>query len=145
MSITKNLIWVRILFESMKQSLDSSCGLTFDWDDISIDDEKVIKSLNELVQEFGTESVWYRISSSGTGLHIIVGELILDKATGFPLLSPIPMSVDEQMKHRIRHELECRGRRISDSYRKKVGMRTSRVFQNKNGNQTGDWLKWVVS
>lgn len=144
MNITANLIWVRILFRSMNDVLDSSCGLTFDWDDIQIEDEKVVSSLNKLVQDFGTENVWYRISSSGTGLHILVGELVLDKTTGHPQLTPIPMSVEEQMKHRIEHELECRGRRISDSYRKRVGMRTSRVFQNKNGKSTGEWIKWVV-
>jgi|TARA_R110002020_G_scaffold282188_3_gene497815 hypothetical protein len=126
----------------MSQENNNQCGLTFDWDNLTLEDEEVIQALNYLVDEFGTESVWVRVSSSGTGLHILIGKLILDEFTGFPTLSPIPMGVEEQMQYRLADKLECRGRRISDSYRKKVGMRTSRIFQNKNGNPTGEWKKW---
>jgi len=124
-------------------SLDNNvCGLTFDWDDLTIKDEAVIVALNNLIVEFGDESVWFRLSSSGTGLHILIGKLMIDDATGFPQLSPIPMTVDKQMEYRVAEKLECRGRRISDSYRKQVGMRTSRIFQTKNGRNTGEWQKW---
>ena len=36
-------------------------GLTFDWDDITFDDERVIDALNQLTDIFGTGSVWYSI------------------------------------------------------------------------------------
>ena len=43
-------------------------GLTFDWDDVSIIDMKVQDALNDLDKDFPSK-VWYRISSSGTGLR----------------------------------------------------------------------------
>jgi hypothetical protein len=123
--------------------LSTLCGLSLDLDDVSIDDEEVKETLNILLDEVGEEFVWYRLSSSGNGLHIIVGELKWDDFLGVPTLIPIPMNIEEQMKFRKSFALECRGRRISDSYRMKVGMRTSRIFQNKNGKATGTWHKWV--
>ncbi len=123
--------------------MENNSGLTFDLDDMTIEDEKVIYLLNWLCDEFGTENVWYRISSSGDGLHVMIGELVISNITGIPELNPILLSTEEQMKYRTQVELECRGRRISDSYRKQVGMRTSRIFKTKNGNNSGDWVKWV--
>ena len=123
-------------------SMTNECGLTFDWDDVSITDKEVVDTLNWLCDEFGQENVWYRISSSGKGLHVMIGELLWDDFTGNPSLSPIPMDIDSQMVYRTQVKLECRGRRISDSYRKQVGLRTSRIFEIKNGKQTGHWLKW---
>jgi len=35
-------------------------GLTFDWDDVSIEDEEIIKWLNYLCVEFGNSYVWHR-------------------------------------------------------------------------------------
>ena len=127
----------------MTSDTDAICGLTFDWDNLSINDAEVISALDSLLSEFGEESVWFRISSSGEGLHILIGKLVLNEATGFPILIPIPMSVEKQMEYRIADKLECRGRRISDSYRKQVGMRTSRIFEIKNGRNTGMWEKWA--
>ena len=49
--------------------------LTFDWDDVSISNSKVQQALSQLTEYFGPERVWYRISSSGQGLHVLVGEL----------------------------------------------------------------------
>jgi|TARA_R110002110_G_scaffold215435_1_gene429307 hypothetical protein len=127
----------------MTSDTDAICGLTFDWDNLSIHDDEVISALDSLLREFGEESVWFRVSSSGNGLHILIGTLVLNEATGFPILIPIPMSVEKQMEYRIADKLECRGRRISDSYRKQVGMRTSRIFEIKNGRNTGMWEKWT--
>lgn len=123
--------------------MEINSGLTFDLDDMTIQDEKVVELLNWLCEEFGTENVWYRVSSSGDGLHVMIGELVISNITGIPELNPILLSTEEQMKYRTQVELECRGRRISDSYRKQVGMRTSRIFQTKNGNDSGDWVKWL--
>ena len=114
------------------------CGLTFDWDDCSIDDEIVQKELDFLCLEFGNEYVWYRISSSKTGLHIMIGELKLDKF-GDLILVPLEMDYSEQMRYREQSPLECRGRFFSDSMRKEGGLMTSRIFTVKNGNEVGEW------
>lgn len=113
-------------------------GLTFDWDDCSIDDEEVQKELNFLCEEFGNEYVWYRVSSSKTGLHVMIGELKFD-LLGNLILSPIIMPYEEQMIYRERSNLECRGRFFSDSMRKEAGLMTSRIFNIKNGKQVGEW------
>ena len=52
-------------------------GLTFDWDGVGLEDKKVQHALDSLTYEFGQGNVWYRISSSGTGLHIIIGTIQL--------------------------------------------------------------------
>ena len=59
-------------------------GLTFDWDDVNFDHPKVQNALKHLCQIFDNK-VWYRISSSGSGLHIIIAELTYDSlfGTGF--------------------------------------------------------------
>lgn len=120
----------------------ANSGLTFDLDDMSIDDERVVKLLNWLLDEFGSEYVWFRTSSSGDGLHVMIAELVYSESLGIPELVPILFPTDVQMKYREMVEIECRGRRISDSYRKQVGMRTSRVFKMKNGRESGEWEKW---
>ena len=73
----------------------------------------------------------------------MIAKLVYSEALGIPELVPILFPTDIQMKYREMVEIECRGRRISDSYRKKVGMRTSRVFKMKNGKVSGEWIKWV--
>ena len=50
--------------------MEEICGLTFDWDDISFNDDKVQAELEWLCIEFGEEWVWVRESSSKTGLQI---------------------------------------------------------------------------
>ena len=52
--------------------------LTFDWDDVSLDTPIVKGAIKELVFLFGEGNVWYRISSSGTGLHLVVANLKWD-------------------------------------------------------------------
>jgi len=117
-------------------------GLTFDWDDVSIDDELVLESLEELVDIFGQGKVWYRVSSSGNGLHIMVGDVFMDDSSGETILQPLPMPSDEQIEYRKRFTLECRGRLISDSVRKKQGFRTSRIFNTKNGRKVSEWRRF---
>lgn len=118
-----------------------SCGLTFDWDDVSIDDAIVNEELNLLCDEFGDEFVWYRISSSGAGLHILIGKLILDTLGEFKVV-PLPMSPERQMGYRKKVELECKGRFFSDSMRQKAGLRISRIFNIKNGTSVGEWRRF---
>ena len=89
--------------------MENNSGLTFDLDDMTIEDEKVIYLLNWLCDEFGTENVWYRISSSGDGLHVMIGELVISNITGIPELNPILLSTEEQMKYRTQVEFVVGG------------------------------------
>jgi hypothetical protein len=75
-------------------------GLTFDWDDVSIDDEEIVKWLDYLCNEFGNNLVWYRESSSRTGLHVIIGDLIFDESLGTSVLTPVPMDFEKQLHYR---------------------------------------------
>jgi hypothetical protein len=114
-------------------------GLTFDWDDVDIKDESVIYELNKLYDIFGKNKVWYRESSSKTGLHIMIAELKWDLKSADFILEPEPMNVDKQLKYREECSIECRGRMFSDLFRKEMGLRTSRVFAVKNGNNVNEW------
>ena len=120
-----------------------SGGLTFDWDDVSLDDQHVKSALQYLANEFGSTVVWLRESSSGNGLHIIIAEMTLNEG-GWPSLVPLPIESDEQMvwRHKLADkpwELECRGRFVSDTLRQEVGLRTGRTFKVKNGSLSGPW------
>jgi|TARA_R110000824_G_scaffold144965_3_gene313141 hypothetical protein len=117
-------------------------GLTFDWDNISFDDERVQKELSQLSKEFGKEFIWYRESSSNSGLHVIVAELSFDKVIGDFILVPLPFSFEQQMEYRHQTDLECRGRNFSDLIRKDFGLRTSRIFSIKNGLSVSEWKRF---
>jgi hypothetical protein len=120
-----------------------SGGLSFDWDDVSLDDQHVRSALKYLAEEFGSTVVWLRESSSGNGLHILIAEMTLSES-GWPSLVPLPIESDEQMvwRHKLADkpwELECRGRFVSDTLRQEVGLRTGRTFKVKNGSLSGPW------
>ena len=74
-------------------------GLTFDWDDVCIKDTKVQEALNDLEKDFPAK-VWYRISSSGTGLHVMMGELSYDTLFGM-IFSPVEIKQETQFTYRI--------------------------------------------
>jgi hypothetical protein len=120
-----------------------SSGLTFDWDDTDISNPKVLKALSVLCTEFGPR-VWVRTSSSGTGLHVLIGELTYDTLFGI-VMCPVPMDLATQMMWRkVFSEkpwnLECVGRLFSDQVRSAEGFRTSRVFKSKNGMTSASWI-----
>ena len=121
-------------------------GLTFDWDDASLDDELVQSGLQLLTTLFPIENIWVRISSSKTGLHVMIGELLWNTFLGESILTPIKMSVEDQMRYRhqfVDFGLECSGRLISDTVRQSTTLQTSRVFGIKNGNRSEPWLPCV--
>jgi len=123
-------------------------GLTFDWDSVGLEDKKVQHALDSLTYEFGQGNVWYRISSSGEGLHIIIGNIQLDPKTLDRFIRPTPMNADKQIEYRKRFaldpwNLECKGRFISDSARAAGGLTTSRIFIVKNDQQSSDWKCWI--
>lgn len=131
-------------FKPVIRSINSmSSGLTFDWDDTDLSNPKVLKALSVLCAEFGPR-VWVRTSSSGTGLHVLIGELTYDTLFGI-VMSPVPMKLSEQMMWRKVFSdkpwnLECAGRLFSDQVRSAEGFRTSRVFKSKNGMTSANWI-----
>ena len=121
-------------------------GLTFDWDDASLEDELVQSGLHLLTTLFPIENIWIRVSSSKTGLHVMIGELRWNTFLGESILTPIDMSVEDQMRYRhqfVKFGLECSGRLISDTVRPTTTLQTSRVFGIKNGNRSEAWLPCV--
>jgi len=117
-------------------------GLTFDWDDVSIDDGIVQAELEWLCEEFGEDYVWYRESSSKTGLHVLIGQIELHPITLEFNIVPLKMGVEKQLEYRETTQIECRGRFFSDLFRKKMGLRTSRIFSTKNGRDVGKWKRF---
>ena len=115
-------------------------GLTFDWDGVSIEEDLVNIELTELFDHFGEGKVWYRVSSSGKGLHVMIADMYYDPPTNKILLRPIAIDSKTQMEFRKKSLLECKGRFISDIHRMKNGLRTSRVFVVKNGIRSSDWV-----
>lgn len=117
-------------------------GLTFDWDNVSIDDGIVQAELEWLCEEFGEDYVWYRQSSSKTGLHVLIGQIELHPITLDFNIVPLKMGVEKQLEYRENTQIECRGRFFSDLFRKKMGLRTSRIFSTKNGRDVGKWKRF---
>ena len=132
-------------------------GVTFDWDDRNPDDPLVRSALAELAKRFGAHHVWYRTSSSGDGLHIMICSLRYSRANGGVHLTPINMLAAQQFS--LRKEfgedpwvddqgpLECPGRFISDSARSIHGFSTSRIFGVKTDAEgdpavSGTWICW---
>lgn len=117
-------------------------GLTFDWDGVGIEDELVNVELQELFEFFGEGKVWYRISSSGKGIHVMIADMYYEPTTNQVLLKPIPLESKTQMEFRKKSLLECQGRFISDIHRMRNGLRTSRVFIVKNGSKSSEWKSY---
>jgi len=121
-------------------------GLTFDWDDVSLTDIKVVEGLQLLTTLFSIEQIWIRTSSSKTGMHVMIANLVWDETTGKSQLYPVEMSVDDQMQYRhqfVDFGLECSGRLISDTIRRTTTLQTSRVFGIKNGNRSDEWISCI--
>ena len=121
-------------------------GLTFDWDDVSLADTKVIEGLTLLTTLFPIEQIWIRTSSSKTGMHVMIADLLWDTTTGRSQLHPVAMSVSEQMQYRhqfVEFGLECSGRLVSDTIRQTTTLQTSRVFGIKNGNRSEEWISCI--
>ena len=111
--------------------------LTFDWDDVSISNSKVQQALCQLTEHFGQERIWYRVSASGQGLHVLLGEL--DES--FSLL-PIPIDDTESFRWRsyfYDYGLECGGRLRADNERYAHGFPVGRLFSHKDNSEAGPW------
>lgn len=132
----------------MTELLFGMATLNFDWDDVSSDDVIVVKALRLLDSAFGSGRVWYRLSSSGTGLHVMVAELVpIDDAYDLRL---VPVDFDEQLVLEWRQKLmddpyglECDGRFRADRERLSHGFRIGRIFGTKNLATSGRWNCFV--
>ncbi len=110
--------------------------LTFDWDDISFDDEKAQEGIVELKNRFPENFIYCRVSSSGEGLHLIISD-------SKEKIIPTQFEDEEVIQHRTDfHDmgLECGGRLRTDLRRKKVGTKWGRLFSHKDGKACGDWF-----
>ena len=119
--------------------------LTFDWDDVSLDAPIVKKAIKELLFIFGKGNVWYRISSSGTGLHLVIANMGWDGETMQTILTPKDFEDNVVMSMRTIFaeepwNLECKGRLNTDTMRQQGGTVWGRIFSRKNGNVSGEWL-----
>jgi len=122
--------------------------LTFDWDDVEQDAPLVKSAMDELQNRFGRGLIWYRISSSGEGVHVIIANLKWNSTLGTMELTP--KDYENTYTLLVRKEfseppwgLECKGRLISDSIRTKHGFRTGRIFSAKNDKSAGEWIPYV--
>lgn len=107
--------------------------LTFDWDDISIGEDRAIAGLLELKKRF--EHVFFRVSSSGNGLHFII-------STSPYEVIPMEFTEEEVIAHRqdfLDMGLECGGRFRTDMMRREAGTTWGRLFSVKNGVPCGEW------
>jgi hypothetical protein len=107
----------------------------------------VSAALETLATIFEPYHIWIRTSSSGKGLHILIAILEYDAHRGTSMLLPIPISQEEQntLREQFADEpwnLECKGRFISDSIRKKSGYRTGRTFAVKNSEISAEWQNY---
>ena len=115
--------------------------LNFDWDDVSFDNLVVQQAFSHLATRY-PDQIWWRVSSSGTGLHVMVAELS-------PELTLIPRQFPEAEVIAIRsqfhgapYHLECGGRLRADGERRAHGFSIGRLFAHKNGATAGEWRPW---
>ena len=113
--------------------------LNFDWDDILPTDELAQVALQALQDAFGIGKVWHRLSSSRTGMHIMIAELSEN-------LDLVPLDYDHSFVIHWRnvfldppYSLECQGRLKADRERSSHGFRIGRIFKSKNGATSGEW------
>ena len=121
-------------------------SLNFDWDDVSLDHPMVQQALSHLATQF-PDQVWYRVSSSGTGLHVLVAELSPELE-----LIPADFTAEEVMKMRSQFwtpapdgfGLECGGRLRADRERLAHGFSIGRLFAVKNDNEVSAWIPYFL-
>jgi len=110
--------------------------LTFDWDDISIQDPKAKQGIQELKNRFPDKYLFCRTSSSGEGLHLIVSNSNEE-------IIPTDFSDEEVIRHRTEFYemgLECEGRLRTDLRRRKMNTTWGRLFSVKDGKTCGEWF-----
>ena len=117
--------------------------LTFDWDSVGLEDIIVQDGLAKLCQDFPNNTVYYRVSASGTGIHAIIS------LNPHPLRHyPAPIEIDDEDALEYRREmvkfgLEDEFRLAHDEARVGIALPTAQLWEWKNGMKAGEWIKYV--
>jgi len=114
--------------------------LTFDWDSVGLEDKLVQEGLAKLSKDFPKYDVYYRLSASKTGIHALISPKNMK--------NPAPVEIDDEDALNYRQEmvdfgLEDVWRLKGDKARLKSGGITAQLFQYKNENTAGEWVKYV--
>ena len=110
--------------------------LTFDWDDISLEEDLAKAGIEELKVRFPNNYIYCRVSSSGEGLHLVISD-------SNEKIIPTDFTDEEVIQHRtdfLTIGLECGGRLRTDLRRKAVGTKWGRLFSFKDGKPCGAWF-----
>ena len=113
--------------------------LTFDWDSVGLEDIMVQKGLAKLSQDFPNNTIYYRISASGTGIHAIISPKNSTPA-------PIEIEDEDALEYRrdmVAFGLEDDWRLKGDEVRVLRGLPTSQLWEWKDGKKAGEWIKYV--
>ena len=115
--------------------------LTFDWDSVGLEDTIVQNGLAKLSEDFPTYDIYYRISSSQTGIHAIVSPP--NSQTPTPLEMESEKALDYR-KEMVSFGLEDEWRLKGDIVRVSRGLPTCQLWEWKDGKQAGAWVKYNV-
>ena len=113
--------------------------LTFDWDSVGLEDIMVQKGLAKLSHDFPNNTIYYRISASGTGIHAIISP---------KNSTPAPIEIEDEDALEYRREmvafgLEDKYRLAHDEARVGTGLPTAQLWEWKKGKKAGEWIKYV--
>ena len=113
--------------------------LTFDWDNRGLEDILVQNGLAKLSQDFPNNTIYYRLSASGTGIHAIISP---------KNSTPIPIEIGNEDALEYRRQMVAFG--LEDEYRLahdevRVGTKlpTAQLWEWKKGKKAGEWIKYV--
>ena len=113
--------------------------ITFDWDSVGLEDIIVQDGLAKLCNDFPQYDVYYRISASGCGIHAIIS---LKDSTPKPIEIEDGDALDYR-RQMVEFGLEDDWRLKGDEARLKTGLPTSQLWEWKDGQKVGEWIKYV--
>jgi hypothetical protein len=113
--------------------------LTFDWDNRGLEDIMVQDGLAKLSQDFPNNTIYYRLSASGTGIHAIISP---------KNSTPIPIEIEnndalEYRRQMVAFGLEDKYRLAHDEARVGTGLPTAQLWEWKKGKKAGEWIQYV--
>ena len=114
--------------------------LTFDWDSVGLEDTIVQNGLAKLSHDFPAFDVYYRISASKTGIHAMISP----KDTQPP--TPLEIDDEDALAYRqvmVDFGLEDVWRLRGDIARLRTDLPTAQLWEWKNGQQAGEWIRYV--
>ncbi len=113
--------------------------LTFDWDNRGLEDIMVQEGLAKLSQDFPNNTIYYRLSASGKGIHAIISP---------KNSTPIPIEIEnedalEYRRQMVAFGLEDEYRLAHDEARVGTGLPTAQLWEWKKGKKAGEWIRYV--